>query len=161
MTLLHTSMGESERGSRRWEASLWRGQGISVNDRGFTLRLEIMCEGLLGVFGVAMPLLYGEGTNAFQRLLTEIIRASADQSVLAFGLADSRQGAFHLLSTSPEDCRGDNPGNLRGVTCLARSPFDFRRGGSRAIIRRKQSQAGHYYFTNQGLSIEQRLVQLP
>jgi len=34
---------------------------------------------LLGVFGLHMPLLYGEAENAFRRLQEEIIKVSYDQ----------------------------------------------------------------------------------
>ncbi|KAH6972105.1 heterokaryon incompatibility protein-domain-containing protein, partial [Ilyonectria sp. MPI-CAGE-AT-0026] len=48
-----------------------------------TTRVEDRAYALLGLFNVNMPLLYGEGTKAFQRLQEEIIRHSNDQSVLA------------------------------------------------------------------------------
>ena len=42
---------------------------------------------LLGLFEVKMPLLYGEGTHAFQRLQEEIIRRSDDESVFLWSAA--------------------------------------------------------------------------
>ena len=41
-----------------------------------TSRLEDEAYCLLGLFGINMPLLYGEGSNAFQRLQMEILRSS-------------------------------------------------------------------------------------
>ncbi|KAI6041067.1 hypothetical protein EDC04DRAFT_2566164, partial [Pisolithus marmoratus] len=38
---------------------------------------------LLGLLGVHMPMLYGEGKNAFRHLQLEIIRTSNDQSIFA------------------------------------------------------------------------------
>jgi hypothetical protein len=49
-----------------------------------TTRLEDGAYSLLGLFDVNMPLLYGEGLKAFQRLQEEIIRNSDDQSILAW-----------------------------------------------------------------------------
>lgn len=39
---------------------------------------------LLGIFGINMPLLYGEGRNAFFRLQKELIQHSDDQSIFAW-----------------------------------------------------------------------------
>ncbi|KZL69846.1 HET domain-containing protein [Colletotrichum tofieldiae] len=46
-----------------------------------TTRLEDQAYCLLGLFGVNMPLLYGEGRKAFLRLQEEIIKTSDDQSI--------------------------------------------------------------------------------
>ncbi|KAI6043941.1 heterokaryon incompatibility protein-domain-containing protein [Pisolithus marmoratus] len=50
-----------------------------------TTREEDRAYSLLGLFGVHMPMLYGEGKNAFRRLQLEIIRTSNDQSIFAWG----------------------------------------------------------------------------
>ncbi|KAH7148459.1 heterokaryon incompatibility protein-domain-containing protein [Dactylonectria macrodidyma] len=47
-----------------------------------TTREEDTAYSLLGLFDVNMPLLYGEGDKAFQRLLHEIIQYTGDPSVL-------------------------------------------------------------------------------
>ncbi|KAK3678436.1 hypothetical protein LTR78_001733 [Recurvomyces mirabilis] len=49
-----------------------------------TTREEDQAYGLLGLFSIKMPLLYGEGTKAFLRLQEEILRLSADLSILAW-----------------------------------------------------------------------------
>ncbi|OCK96314.1 HET-domain-containing protein, partial [Cenococcum geophilum 1.58] len=49
-----------------------------------TTRVEDMAYCLLGIFDVNMPLLYGEGERAFQRLQEEILRNSQDQSLFAW-----------------------------------------------------------------------------
>jgi hypothetical protein len=49
-----------------------------------TTRIEGEAYCLLGIFGVTMPLLYGESRRAFARLQKEIIRVSNDQSILAW-----------------------------------------------------------------------------
>ncbi|KUI53729.1 Vegetative incompatibility protein HET-E-1 [Cytospora mali] len=50
----------------------------------YTTRPEDMAYCLLGIFGVNIPLLYGEGDRAFIRLQEEILRTLNDHSVLAF-----------------------------------------------------------------------------
>jgi hypothetical protein len=46
-----------------------------------TTRVEDMAYCLLGLFEINMPLLYGEGPNAFMRLQEEIIRKVTDESI--------------------------------------------------------------------------------
>ncbi|KAI6019370.1 hypothetical protein PISMIDRAFT_52523, partial [Pisolithus microcarpus 441] len=49
-----------------------------------TSRVEDRAYSLMGLFGVNMPMLYGEGKKAFQRLQLEIIRISSDHSIFAW-----------------------------------------------------------------------------
>ncbi|KIY01856.1 uncharacterized protein Z520_01994 [Fonsecaea multimorphosa CBS 102226] len=49
-----------------------------------TKRVEDEAYCLMGLFGVHMPLLYGEGKNAFIRLQEEIMRVSDDHSIFAW-----------------------------------------------------------------------------
>ncbi|KAI6005491.1 heterokaryon incompatibility protein-domain-containing protein [Pisolithus albus] len=49
-----------------------------------TTRVEDRAYSLLGLFGVNMPMLYGEGSKAFQRLQLEIIRVFSDHSIFAW-----------------------------------------------------------------------------
>ncbi|KAI5992803.1 heterokaryon incompatibility protein-domain-containing protein [Pisolithus albus] len=49
-----------------------------------TTRVEDRAYSLLGLVGVNMPMLYGEGPKAFQRLQLEIIRVSRDHSIYAW-----------------------------------------------------------------------------
>ncbi|KAL4070091.1 heterokaryon incompatibility protein-domain-containing protein [Scleroderma yunnanense] len=49
-----------------------------------TTRVEDRAYSLLGLFGVHMPMLYGEGKNAFHRLQLELIRTTNDHSVFAW-----------------------------------------------------------------------------
>nr|OQO18522.1 hypothetical protein B0A51_12213 [Rachicladosporium sp. CCFEE 5018] len=51
-----------------------------------TTRVEDIGYCLLGIFGINMPLLYGEGQNAFQRVQHEIIRTHVDLSIFAWGI---------------------------------------------------------------------------
>ena len=49
-----------------------------------TSRAEDMAYSLLGLFDINMPLIYGEGMNAFFRLQSEIIRTFSDESIYAW-----------------------------------------------------------------------------
>ena len=49
-----------------------------------TLRIEDEAYCLMGLFGINMPLLYGEGPKAFLRLQHEIIKTSDDESIFAW-----------------------------------------------------------------------------
>lgn len=51
-----------------------------------TTRIEDQAYCLMGIFGVNMPLLYGEGGAAFLRLQQEIIKSSSDHSIFAWEL---------------------------------------------------------------------------
>ncbi|KAI9066347.1 HET-domain-containing protein [Trametes sanguinea] len=50
-----------------------------------TTRLEDQAYSLLGVFGVTMPTIYGEGDVAFRRLQEEIMKHSSDRTLLVWG----------------------------------------------------------------------------
>ncbi|KAK4450910.1 heterokaryon incompatibility protein-domain-containing protein [Podospora aff. communis PSN243] len=54
-----------------------------------TTRVEDQAYCLMGLFGVNMPLLYGEGEGAFQRLQLEIIKSIKDHSICLWGLNHS------------------------------------------------------------------------
>ncbi|KAH7929219.1 HET-domain-containing protein [Leucogyrophana mollusca] len=86
---------------------------ISWASRRETTRVEDRAYSLMGIVGVHMPLLYGEGENAFIRLQHEIIRTSNDQSIFAWGLnIDPTRSLFlghpssSLLASSPSDFCG-------------------------------------------------------
>jgi len=64
-----------------------------------TTRLEDRAYSLMGLFGVNMPLLYGEGEKAFVRLQEEILKISDDHSIFAWRSHDNRGG---ILATSPD-----------------------------------------------------------
>ncbi|KAI0827312.1 heterokaryon incompatibility protein-domain-containing protein [Trametes gibbosa] len=81
-----------------------------------TTRVEDRAYSLLGIFGVHMSPIYGEGTNAFLRLQEEIIKHIPDQSIFAWGWSHTSHSAnicytfrgapYHtqpgLLACSPE-----------------------------------------------------------
>ncbi|KAI0829669.1 heterokaryon incompatibility protein-domain-containing protein [Trametes gibbosa] len=50
-----------------------------------TTRVEDEAYSLMGIFGVNIPTIYGEGRNAFYRLQEEILKHVPDQSIFAWG----------------------------------------------------------------------------
>ncbi|KAH8680005.1 hypothetical protein BGZ60DRAFT_401115 [Tricladium varicosporioides] len=50
-------------------------------------RLEDVAYSLMGLFGINMPMLYGEGSKAFRRLQEEIIKSSNDLTIFAWNPA--------------------------------------------------------------------------
>ncbi|KAL7956939.1 heterokaryon incompatibility domain-containing protein [Trichoderma compactum] len=82
-------------------------QKMSWASRRTTTREEDIAYCLLGIFDVNMPLLYGEGPKAFQRLQEEIIKRSDDQSILAWGFGRDDETLWKVS------------------TALAQSPLDF------------------------------------
>ncbi|KAK2736950.1 HET domain containing protein [Colletotrichum kahawae] len=108
-----------------------------------TTRLEDMAYCLLGLFDISMPLLYGEGNNAFRRLQEEIMSVSTDQSLFAWdwpsALPDSYNQGKHL------------------VTILAPSPSAFEKCH---VVRshRQIDESPGFSMTNFGLKIAMPLL---
>ncbi|KAB5572677.1 hypothetical protein GE09DRAFT_679835 [Coniochaeta sp. 2T2.1] len=76
-----------------------------------TTRAEDLAYCMLGIFGINMPLLYGEGTKAFQRLQEEIIRATNDMTLFCWHWDDKYVPSNwqSILAPSPRvftDCGG-------------------------------------------------------
>ncbi|KAK7974430.1 hypothetical protein PG989_016278 [Apiospora arundinis] len=76
---------------------------MSWASRRQTSREEDMSYSLLGIFGVSMNLLYGEGgKEAFRRLQEEIIKTSNDNSIFVWTQAEFRNPArLSALATTP------------------------------------------------------------
>ncbi|CAJ2501027.1 Uu.00g038800.m01.CDS01 [Anthostomella pinea] len=64
-----------------------------------TTRPEDAAYCLMGIFDVSMPLLYGEGERAFQRLQMEVVKQLNDTSILAF-TSGSRAPMLFASSTA-------------------------------------------------------------
>lgn len=106
-----------------------------------TTRIEDQAYCLLGIFGVTMPLVYGEGKRAFVRLQEEIIKESDDQSIFAWHPENFQQGVTEFLE-------------LTGGGLLSPSPLYFANSGS--IVRCENSIYEHippYTITNKGIQI--------
>lgn len=81
-----------------------------------TTRIEDRAYSLLGLFHINMPLLYGEGKKAFQRLQVEVLQKYSDESLFAWSaitagehlvLADSPDRFEHCLHMEPLPSGGD------------------------------------------------------
>lgn len=68
-----------------------------------TTRVEDVAYSLLGLFGISMPLLYGEGDKAFLRLQEEIMRKCNDLSIFSWeaNAAGQSSGYLGMLASSP------------------------------------------------------------
>jgi hypothetical protein len=73
---------------------------MSWASRRDTSRLEDEAYCLMGIFGVNMPLLYGEGDRSFIRLQEEILRIDEDYTLLAW---DIRYSSGRSLAKSPKE----------------------------------------------------------
>jgi ankyrin repeat protein len=73
-------------------------QRMSWASKRDTTRVEDIAYCLMGIFGVNMPMLYGERERAFLRLQEEIIKVSDDHSIFAWQSSESQHG---LLAVSP------------------------------------------------------------
>jgi hypothetical protein len=91
-----------------------------------TTREEDIAYALMGLFGVHMPILYGEGQkNAFKRLQLEIIKSSPDQSIFAWRANRESSG---LLAESPLDFADSgaiHPGNPLPTSSTAVSSYSM------------------------------------
>ncbi|KAI8290958.1 hypothetical protein K4K60_003787 [Colletotrichum sp. SAR11_57] len=83
-----------------------------------TKRKEDIAYCLLGMFGVTMPMIYGEGEQAFGCLQEEIMRRNTDDSILAWNLSSS-EAETDLTPT----------GKINSGGILASSPSDFANSG--------------------------------
>lgn len=85
---------------------------MSWASRRTTTRIEDQAYCLLGRFDINMPLLYGEGPKAFERLQKEILQTSDGTSIFAFV---PMKPADKLLAESPKDflyCQSVKRGHL-------------------------------------------------
>lgn len=108
-----------------------------------TTRPEDLAYFLLGVFSVNMPIIYGEGEKAFQRLQLEIMKFSDDQSILAWQMISQRCLPFENIWV--ETSNGP----------LATSPADFAYSGE---VKMCGGSGSPHTMTNRGLHIELKLI---
>src|SRR5579871_6642511 len=67
-------------------------QRMSWASKRETTRVEDLAYCLMGIFGVNMPMLYGEGERAFIRLQEEIMKVSDDHSLFAWKSDENHSG---------------------------------------------------------------------
>jgi hypothetical protein len=110
-------------------------QRISWASNRQTTRPEDISYCLLGILGVHMPLLYGEGTRAFSRLQEEVMKSGNDPSIFAWPSSDVAANTW------------EGP--------LAPSPAAFRNAGNHIIFASENFvEYGPWSVTNRGIRIE-------
>lgn len=123
-------------------------QKMSWASRRKTLREEDMAYCLMGLFGVHMPLLYGEGTQAFLRLQIEIIEIYDDESIFAW--ADEYTASFErcgMLALHPAAFK-------KSGSFLSNSLSDPVNGAENLLHAREMP----FLMTNKGLQISLSLL---
>ncbi|KAI0353269.1 hypothetical protein OH77DRAFT_1522729 [Trametes cingulata] len=96
-----------------------------------TTRVEDEAYSLMGIFGIHMPTIYGEGRRAFTRLQQEILKTIPDQTLFVWGsrrlLDDSLRSCQPVERTpEPENAAWDRHGLLAGApSAFARSADTF------------------------------------
>ncbi|KAI8712637.1 HET domain-containing protein [Fusarium sp. LHS14.1] len=115
-------------------------QKMSWLSRRVTTRVEDMAYCMLGIFDINMPLLYGEGRNAFLRLQEEIVKISTDHTIFCWNWVESVPGSW--------------------TSMLAPTPAAFESSGCYVEPVRDASspELSPYSFTNAGLSIRLPLL---
>jgi len=101
-----------------------------------TTRPEDLSYCLLGIFGVNMPLIYGEGSKAFRRLQEEIIKHENDLTIFAWDRWQDEKVPWSLFSPSPSGYA-----NTGGAIRHSRSLID-----------------AAFSITNRGLKLENHVV---
>ncbi|KAF5363156.1 hypothetical protein D9758_008343 [Tetrapyrgos nigripes] len=101
-----------------------------------TTREEDRAYSLMGIFGVNMPPLYGEGgAKAFLRLQEEILKYSDDHSLFAWHAAFDPQNPYFesrgLLAESPSEFRDSGDVCTSTKTGLLKSPYSMTNSGLR------------------------------
>lgn len=107
-----------------------------------TTREEDIAYSLLGLFGVNLPLLYGERHAAFQRLQQEIVRNSTDQSIFTFSVPRA-----HL------DLPGPSRGRLLDFL-FAASPSWFAQPSRKWSNRHFSLETPMVLFSNVGIQLD-------
>lgn len=129
------------------------GQRMSWAAHRKTTRVEDIAYCLFGIFGVNMPMIYGEGKNAFLRLQEEIAKSTTDLTLFAW-TSQNDSGVDRRPTHSSQQGK-----DLRGI--LAQSPSEFVDCGRLKIIRERVAPVKEFAMTNNGLRIETFLASSP
>lgn len=128
-----TSIDESILKHEKPLSSLSVAKRLSWASKRVTRRVEDMAYCLLGIFDIAMPMLYGEGQKAFYRPQEEILRSTCDLSLLCW----TPSTEMHL------DYCG----------FFAQSVADFEFCQNMDLITDKRLDDGELHLTSKGLKI--------
>lgn len=128
-----------------------------------TTREEDRAYSLMGIFGIHMPTIYGEGRNSFFRLQEEILKRSPDQTIFAWGtrvVGDPLSSftylprshwppsppSHHLFASSPADFDG-----MSKITSLSYSELA-------TLLRFRWSKLPEFRMTSYGVRAELPIV---
>jgi hypothetical protein len=129
-------------------------QRMSWASKRNTTKQEDIAYCLLGIFNVNMPLLYGEGENAFMRLQLELLNVPNDHTIFAWSIPAGEEIPERPPPTSGlyKGAYGSNLGsNVGGLGLLAPSVAEFSNCGN--IIQSREISSSSHYMTNIGLCI--------
>lgn len=129
------------------------GQRMSWAAHRRTTRVEDIAYCLFGIFGVNMPMIYGEGKNSFLRLQEEIAKSTNDLTLFAW-TSQNESGVDRRPTHSSQQGK-----DLRGI--LAQSPSEFVDCGRLKMIRERVAPIKEFAMTNNGLRIETVLGSSP
>ncbi|KAI0191471.1 heterokaryon incompatibility protein-domain-containing protein [Xylaria flabelliformis] len=134
-------------------------------------REEDKAYSLLGIFGVNMPLIYGERSKSFIRLQEEILKEIDDHSIFAWKEDANKRRETVITKCGDPNCEDPecdasvcaNP-RCRNGTCttpglagrqirglLATSPNDFASSGNITSFPQAKAKEGHITITNRGI----------
>lgn len=105
-----------------------------------TKRQEDMAYCLLGIFGVSIPMIYGEGDKAFRRLQEQIIKDIGDDSILAWDLdaggasAENCSPSLFGSALAPHPSHFANSGRIVPTGPPAHGSFDMHGGSLRLSL---------------------------
>lgn len=122
-------------------SSIAAAQRMSWAAKRETTRIEDRSYSLLGLFGVHMPMIYGEEERAFRRLQEEIIKSSLDMTIFAWKMPEH---------TKPLDY----PGTQYVCGLLASSPDDFWDSGH--VISIPSTSNNEFSLSNKGIKSQTR-----
>lgn len=129
-------------------------QRMSWASKRRTTRPEDVAYCLLGIFGINMPMLYGEGEKAFVRLQEEIMKVSDDHSLFAWGTFRQMNGFFGFLGS---DSLWNNMLPNRHCSLLATSPMAFAESGRVIPLDSCGFMATDLTLNNKGIHLSVRL----
>jgi hypothetical protein len=155
-----TTIDEALLQGRRHLSSYSVAQRMSWASQRITTRAEDGAYCLLGLFGINMPLIYGEENMAFRRLQEEIIRTTDDLSIFAWRLSTDTKGyskaSFQLYDDDEGEDNGDEATFVSGV--LAESPCAF--ASCAAFERTTTEDLLEFSSTNVGLRTRMRMKKI-
>jgi hypothetical protein len=108
-------------------------QKMSWASERVTTRVEDIAYCLLGIFGVNMPMLYGEGDRAFFRLQEEIMKSTLHHSIFAW----TEMSYFSHGLLAPTPACFTNSGNIVQCKNTTASPFTSANKGINLHLRLK------------------------